>query len=335
MKKNPLITIIVPVFNQEDYLERCLDSILIQTFNNFECILVNDGSMDSSLDICRKYSLMDERIKTVNQKNGGPSSARNCGLRNVRSPWVTFVDADDYVTQDYLENYVKYLSEDNATQIIQGYYCYGYGGEEQDTLYPGTTYSYHTIVEGGNADYIESNNLLINWAVWCKIFSMEIIRNNNLQFEESLKCGEDGLFWHKYICFVKKIIFIPERGYIYFCPKNFHSISRGCFLAVDGAIALAENYKEISGILSKKFKLGKKSKKLLKMLYLNNYFRLLWKNSCLSLKQWKKLSSIRPPQFFFILSRRWIFYFILNLFPMTFIKLLKMNKANEGGLKNE
>lgn len=326
-QNSPVISIIIPVYNKSLYLTKCLDSILAQTFKAFECILVDDGSTDKSREICRNYSSRDNRIKTFLQENKGPSAARNRALQEVHSPWVTFVDADDYVTPQYLENYIKHLHNDITVQVVQGYHCFGYAGEEKDTLYPGTSYSYQKIREGESAIYIDKNNLLINWAVWCKIFSLEIIRNNNLQFEESLKCGEDGLFWHKYMCFIKEIIFIPERGYVYFCPRKFSSISRGAApISVDGAISLASNYNEISKILPAKFKLGHKSTLFLQMLYLNNYFRTLWKNPCFTQDQWKKLQSVRPPKMFFISSKRWIFYFIGNLLPLWIFRLCKKIK---------
>jgi len=99
----PIISIIVPVFNAEKYLKRCINSILTQTFNNFELILVNDGSTDKSGSICDEYSKMDYRIKVIHKANGGPSEARNMGIDNAIGQYIGFVDSDDYIENDMYE----------------------------------------------------------------------------------------------------------------------------------------------------------------------------------------------------------------------------------------
>ena len=99
---NPTISIIVPVYNTEQYLNRCIDSILSQSFTNFELLLIDDGSTDKSGDICDEYARKDERIKVFHKKNGGVSSARNMGLDFARGEWITFVDSDDYIDSCFL-----------------------------------------------------------------------------------------------------------------------------------------------------------------------------------------------------------------------------------------
>ncbi len=98
----PLISVIVPVYNAEKTLRRCVDSILSQTFTEFELLLINDGSKDNSGVICDEYARKDSRIRVFHKENGGVSSARNVGLDNLRGEWVTFVDSDDYVENKYL-----------------------------------------------------------------------------------------------------------------------------------------------------------------------------------------------------------------------------------------
>ena len=111
----PKISIIVPVYNVESYLVRCIDSILNQSFKNFELILVNDGSTDDSLIICKKYLNVDKRIKLVSQVNKGLSAARNTGLRHTSGKYICFIDSDDFVEKDYLlfliNNIEKYNSD--------------------------------------------------------------------------------------------------------------------------------------------------------------------------------------------------------------------------------
>lgn len=329
---NARISIIIPVYNIEQQLRRCLDSIIVQTYKAFECILIDDGSIDNSGHICDEYAQKDNRFHVIHCSNRGPSYARNKGLDYVKTKWVTFVDADDYIHPQYIENFLNYCTEEITTQIIQGYHCYGYNGEDKDTLYHGTTYIYNEIYEGNHASYIEKNNILYNWAVWCKLFSIEIIRNNHLEFEEAIWCGEDGLFWHKYLCYVKKIIFIPERGYIYYCPRNYCSVSRsGKYqLSTSEWLILAENYKYISDILPTKFKFSHKYTTYLRMFYLNNYFKALLKSPNLSLTQIEYLQTIRPSKKNINWTMRGLIYWLINLFPIPVIRkfVLLRNKCN-------
>ena len=104
---NELITIIIPVFNVEKYLKRCIESIINQTYKNIEIILVNDGSTDKSKEICEYYKTIDERIKLINKNNEGASSARNIGLDNCNGYYICFVDSDDYIEPDYIEYLYK------------------------------------------------------------------------------------------------------------------------------------------------------------------------------------------------------------------------------------
>ena len=106
-----LISIIIPVYNVEKYLSKCVESILAQGVEDFELLLVNDGSKDSSLAICNSYAERDSRIKVLNKPNGGVSSARNLGLDNATGEWVTFVDSDDWLAEGALAECVPYMQD--------------------------------------------------------------------------------------------------------------------------------------------------------------------------------------------------------------------------------
>ena len=97
-----MISVIIPVYNTEKYLRRCIDSVLASYYRDFEILLINDGSTDKSADICREYSLKDNRIKVFHQKNQGVSAARNQGINKAIGEWLIFVDSDDYITKDFL-----------------------------------------------------------------------------------------------------------------------------------------------------------------------------------------------------------------------------------------
>ena len=118
--KTPKISIIVPVYNAEKYLHRCIESILAQTFKDFELLLIDDGSKDSSGYICDEYAEKDERVRVLHKVNGGVSSARNLGLNNARGEWGTFADSDDEVCEDWLSTFVDNL--DGYDAVVTGFF---------------------------------------------------------------------------------------------------------------------------------------------------------------------------------------------------------------------
>lgn len=319
------ISIIIPVYNIKDYLQRCLDSVLVQTIQDFQCILIDDGSTDGSDVICNEYASNDSRFTVVHSQNGGPGVARNVGLNLVNSPLVTFIDSDDYVDEYYLENFLKYNEQDHSIQVIQGYHCIGYEAEDQDTLYKGTSYIYNEVVADRQSAYLEENNILNNCAVWCKVFSMEIIRNFHIRFDERLFCGEDGIFWHQYLCHVNKLIFITERGYTYFCPRKYDSVSRAG-KHIPGFVtwsAFADNYKQISAILPQRFCMSRKYASYVKMFYWHNYFRALLKPKKLTLQQKTELKRLRPGRMQMVMTPKGFVYWFLNLFPIGWLRTVR------------
>ena len=109
-----LISVVVPVFNAEKYVNRCIDSILNQTYENLEVILVNDGSVDGSVKICEKWQKLDNRVKLITQENAGVSAARNTGIENATGDYIAFVDNDDWLRPEMFKNLVKQAQKDNA-----------------------------------------------------------------------------------------------------------------------------------------------------------------------------------------------------------------------------
>lgn len=118
--KKPMISIVVPVYNVEKYLNRCIESIINQTFNNIEIILVDDGSTDSSGNICDEYKKIDSRIKVIHKENGGLSDARNVGIENACGEWIGFVDSDDYIAENMYEQLYCLIRKYNADIAICG-----------------------------------------------------------------------------------------------------------------------------------------------------------------------------------------------------------------------
>ena len=118
------ITVILPVYNVEKYLKQCLDSIVNQTFKDFECLCVNDGSTDNSLSILQEYAQKDKRFKIITQKNGGTSVARNTGIKHTNTKYLTFIDSDDWITENYLEILYNKIEETNADIVRASYKFY-------------------------------------------------------------------------------------------------------------------------------------------------------------------------------------------------------------------
>ena len=113
------ISIIVPVYKAELFLPRCIDSILTQTFTDFELLLIDDGSPDNSGSICDEYALKDKRIRVFHKENGGVSSARNLGLDNAKGEWITFIDADDWISNTFIEHLYKPILSNNNIEFVQ------------------------------------------------------------------------------------------------------------------------------------------------------------------------------------------------------------------------
>jgi len=118
---NPLISIIIPVYNAKEYLRRCLDSILRQNYTNIEVLLIDDGSSDGSEAICDEYALLDKRIKVIHQKNTGVSAARNVGLDLAKGDYISFVDSDDWIENDLLETLLNISKESGSYIVVSNY----------------------------------------------------------------------------------------------------------------------------------------------------------------------------------------------------------------------
>lgn len=201
---NPAISVIVPIYNAEGTVSRCVESILNQSFSNFELILVDDGSTDGSLEKCNYYSAQYDRIKVISQKNGGASSARNKGLETACGDYVCFADADDYVTPIWLDSLFHAINEHPNSLVIQNVLI-----EE-----PSRTYLRYENLEG--VCPIEKIWQLGSWGYSInKIFRRDIIERQGLRYDESLKVFEDELFIARYSSTFKSAYVIPTIGYHY------------------------------------------------------------------------------------------------------------------------
>ena len=194
-----MISIIVPVYNCEALLESCLDSLVAQTYKDFEVLIVNDGSTDSSLSICRKYVDMHPGVfRLFSKENGGVSSARNLALENVRGEYVCFVDADDYVHKEYLQRLYDLIVENGCEMAM----C---------SFVPGNNEVIKLLSQGEIIGSIF--NFEKNAALWNKLFFIDII--GDLRFDENVFLGEDTLFCVEYAKKCDSAVFVNENLYYY------------------------------------------------------------------------------------------------------------------------
>lgn len=217
---SPKISVIVPVYNVEQYLPNCINSILTQTFTDFELLLIDDGSKDNSGKICDEYAKIDQRIIVFHKKNGGVSSARNFGLQEARGEWVTFVDSDDWINTKALENYIS-NSLSNDTLYIQQAFTVKSGNYN----YWPAKFKNISIHLNHVSDYTYLNDILIYGTPWGKLYNMGIIKKNHILFNEGLSLHEDHCFYFDYISFIHKIKLTEKIGYYYRVEDNSSSLS--------------------------------------------------------------------------------------------------------------
>ena len=199
------ISVIVPVYNAEKYLHRCIDSILAQTFTDFELLLIDDGSKDNSGKICDEYAAKDSRIRVFHKKNGGVSDARNWGIDRAKGDYIVFVDSDDYVEDCYLQ----VLHNERVGELSVCSYIYETDkGISEEKLNDGVI-----VLE---ADILADIMMKCGFMVpYCKLFNTNIIRDINLRFDSKINSGEDTLFVWTYILHIDKMTMSSKCAYHY------------------------------------------------------------------------------------------------------------------------
>ena len=205
----PKISIIVPVYNAEQWLERCIDSIVAQTYTDWELLLIDDGSTDASGDICDRYAASDPRIQAFHKPNGGVSSARNLGLDHAKGEWITFVDSDDYIEARFLESFSECFDADliiGNAKIIEN----NEGTYYNKRLPSGLYFDLNEIV----TPYLTSS---IYRAPWAKMYSLKTVKT--LRFATDFIIGEDYYFNLHAISKIKSIRILEGKlnndNYIY------------------------------------------------------------------------------------------------------------------------
>lgn len=209
-----LLSIIIPVYNIDKYLERCLQSILTQPFTDFELILINDGSSDMSGKICDEQALKDNRIKVFHKENEGVSAARNSGLSHACGQYIVFIDGDDTIAEDTLCENMSYLLANPNVEMLEFPGFYNYGNKATEYLYK----KQDTLLVTGKDNI--TNYWLRNprFEIWGKFYKKKLI--GDLRFDSDIAIGEDLLFLIKVISKCETY-FISDKGcYYYFFNQS-------------------------------------------------------------------------------------------------------------------
>ena len=204
---NPRISVIVPVYNVEKYLCRCIDCILAQTFTDFELLLIDDGSKDKSGEICDEYAAQDSRIRVFHKQNGGASSARNVGLNHAIGEYICFCDADDWVEQTWLLSFSERM--DDNDMLISSFNVYENEKKVESKTFDSSNDKKRIIKE------LEHEN--VSGYLWCKCFRKSIIDRYNVRFNEAYTIWEDMDFIYRYWCYSYKIMLIGNV-----CTYNYN-----------------------------------------------------------------------------------------------------------------
>ena len=211
----PTISVIVPVYNAEQYLPRCIESVLAQTFVDWEMLLIDDGSTDASGSICDEYAAKDERIRVFHKENGGVSSARNLGLDNAQGEWITFVDSDDYIEENYLKSFEGNLDADLVVGNIQMI-------RKQEVEEVGSHISpgYYNDIKSEVANCLTNLCFL---APWGKMFRRTLVLG--LHFDESMCISEDTKYVFSFISRSRSLRVLANSAiknclYVYIVPSQ-------------------------------------------------------------------------------------------------------------------
>ena len=204
-----MISVIIPVYNVEKYLAKCIESILCQTFTDWELILIDDGSIDQSGKICDQYAYKDSRIKVTHKKNEGVSRARNTGIALAQGEYICFIDSDDWIAPTYLQDF-------KAQEQQCDFYFSGALYDTYDKVY---SYKKYTEKYCQNRyeirDEFFNQDLLSNGYPWGKLYKTQIIKDNKLRFNENLTINEDHIFVFQYFSCINTLYITNTAGYHY------------------------------------------------------------------------------------------------------------------------
>ena len=249
------------MYNTEKYLRECVDSILAQTFTDYELLLIDDGSTDSSGAICDEYAQKDSRVRVFHKENGGVSSARNLGLDNANGEWITFVDSDDMVYEDSLGILYESSADDTIDFIVAGFDYYNNDKKNISYTTANDKFGKKKYFKNAGITNLYENEL----GYWCwfmcsKLFRRSIIQQYNIRFNTTIKYSEDRLFISLYSCkILNNICFFTTPVYKYrihresVMGKSNEKFNEDFITGVEAAVLMYKNILKESSTRYNKF----------------------------------------------------------------------------------
>ena len=316
------LSVVVPAYNGEKFILECLESVRAQGIDDYECIVVDDGSTDNTGKICDGYAKKNPQFKVIHQKNAGVSTARNKGIENARGEFITFVDADDLVALGAYKKALQRIKEENCDM-----YCFGiadYRGTSNVSLY------------GFNEE--EFQDMFIKYPVYMnhvcnKIFKTELLKKNNILFATEIRTSEDLLVSYKALALSKKTIYTNEPDYLY--RDNELSVTHIYMNITTKRFRSDENAAVVKNLLdfSKKYKI--KAKKLTKYLELRDALSYIVNYSPFSVKDYKLYApgikiwtySFAPIYIFVTTAMSLNLFFLVHLFHILQGTKRRLKKA--------
>lgn len=205
-----MISVVIPVYNAEKYLHRCIESILAQQFKDLELLLIDDGSSDDSGRICDEYATKDERVVVFHRKNSGASASRNFGIEHAKGHYVCFVDADDYVDADYISGMLAAVSNDDDADI-----CLSGMKRDADGKISQMLCFERQVLQLSDLTSELFYRTILHRGPCCKLFRNEILNRQQIRFPEGISFGEDAVFYYQYLLCCKSIAYADNSSYYY------------------------------------------------------------------------------------------------------------------------
>lgn len=244
MIKKPLVTLIIPAYNTEKYISKCLESVLEQSYQEIEIIVLDDGSQDETNEICQKYEEVDNRIILISKNNTGVSDTRNVGIHNAKGKYIIFVDSDDYVAPNYVEVLVREAESENVQMACAEYF---WVKEKKESVHESKLFKNEKIIISGNdaINMLHEKNAFQGY-LWNKIFLKSIITSENILFDSKIKIWEDMLFCLKYLTKIEKVVYVNKPIYYYVQRENSAINDDNVWNENTQSIALEEMWKIVS-----------------------------------------------------------------------------------------
>ncbi len=209
--KNNLITVVVPVYNMGHLLGKSINCLLSQTYENYEILIINDGSTDNSGTICDELAKKDNRIRVIHKENGGISSARNCGIENAKGEYIIFPDPDDWVEKDYLERFIDLQTEYKTDVEICGHFV----DDDKKSVIHNKNATKSLLNKESAINILMRPDGFCGFS-WNKLYHLDIIKENDLRFDEELGMAQDLHFTFRYLVNCDKVVYDPTPTYHYF-----------------------------------------------------------------------------------------------------------------------